>query len=437
MDVLYKQKSNVKKGGKRMKRAFGILAGLVFCSMVVAAGAMAQTPTTTSQSAGTVIHTVYNAYGVAVSGTQDSTTTTTSTTTKTVDGVTVTETSTTTSKIHSVLEWLGGTLKVVSSTGSNTTTDAAGRVTNTENYTDTYSYNANGDLISVSGSGTTTSTTYDANGVKTGSTSGTLTRTYEVRNGQALLIGQSVNGKIFDKDCVLSGEFTSNTTNTYADYKGGQWVLTQSVTESYTARYDGLANSAAGHNDIGSWTRTTRTTNYTRNAAGTITGISTTMTGTRFDVTGIDGGVVSGIRSTLTSYTANYSFDSTLGWFLADDTQTWTQDPPPPPPAGYDPAATGTVFQGDDGQWYMNVKVWTNEEGTTYETITVTLDLSGLSDQEQSEVVAILQKHAASGDLLTLFGLSQDGTLSNGAILQVLGIGNGPFDSRPDSGFII
>ena len=335
MDTLFKQKRNVKKGGKMMKRAFGILIGLVVCSMVVAVGAMAQTPST-SQSGTTVIHTVYNAYGVAISGTQHSETVTT--TTSVVDGAT--QTSTTTSIVDSILQWLGGSLKVVSTTGSNTTTDAAGRVTSTENYTDTYEYNSTGDLVHVSGSGTSTTTTYDADGVKTGSTSGSLTRTFEVRNGQALLIGQSVTGQSFDKDGVLVGEFTSNTTNTYADYRGGQWVLTQSVTESYQGQYNGLDNAAAGHNDVGSWTRTTRTTTYTRNAGGTVTGMSTTMTGTKFDVTGISGGVVSGIHSTLTSYVANYQFDATLGWFLADDTQTWTQDPDSTP---YDPWTQGTL----------------------------------------------------------------------------------------------
>lgn len=110
-----------------------------------------------------------------------------------------------------------------------------------------------------------------------------------------------------------------------------------------------------------------------------------------------------------------------------------TPDNPPPPPSSNpsDPAATGTIFRGADGQWYMNVKVWTNEEATKYETITIQLDLSGLSEQQRSEVEVILQNRAASGDLLTLFGLSPGGVLSNGTILQVLGVGRGPFDSHP------
>jgi hypothetical protein len=104
---------------------------------------------------------------------------------------------------------------------------------------------------------------------------------------------------------------------------------------------------------------------------------------------------------------------------------------PPPDFGSDDPAVTGSVYQAEDNTYHMKVKVWTNEEKTTWEEIDIELDLSALDDATRAEVESILQEYADSGMDLTLYGLSEGGVLYKGAILQVLGLGKGPFEDHP------
>lgn len=104
-------------------------------------------------------------------------------------------------------------------------------------------------------------------------------------------------------------------------------------------------------------------------------------------------------------------------------------DPTPPPPAGGgDPAATGTIgYDEATGQYYMEVEVWTNEEGVNRleETIKVYLDLS-LADENTKEAIA-----NSVGQKIIVHGYSEGGVLEDGYILQVIGLGAGPFEKHP------
>jgi hypothetical protein len=109
-------------------------------------------------------------------------------------------------------------------------------------------------------------------------------------------------------------------------------------------------------------------------------------------------------------------------------TQEIINDPEPP---RADPAATGTILL-KDGKWYMEVVVWTNPQGTTYEVITVELDLETALEIPLEEMEEILREFAKSGELLTLYGYSDKGILYEGAVLQVVNLGKGPFGNHPD-----
>lgn len=118
-----------------------------------------------------------------------------------------------------------------------------------------------------------------------------------------------------------------------------------------------------------------------------------------------------------------------LGMFAID---TSGFDPEPEPdPASSDPAVTGGVYQDNQGNWHMQVMVWTNKEKTEWGKVDITLDLSSLGDQDLANIENILADYADSGQNLTLYGLTPTGEISQGYTLQVLGLGKGPFEEHP------
>ncbi|MCD6583871.1 MAG: hypothetical protein J7K71_04220, partial [Candidatus Omnitrophica bacterium] len=96
-----------------------------------------------------------------------------------------------------------------------------------------------------------------------------------------------------------------------------------------------------------------------------------------------------------------------------------------------DPAATGKVWQDEQGNWHMSVIVWTDKEKTEWEKVDIILDLSLLDEDTKAEIEGILAEYAKSGKNLTLYGLTSTGTIYEGAVLQVLGLGKGPFEEHP------
>lgn len=331
--LMIKNKKINRKEVKKMKRIFTMFVGLALCSMFLAANAMADPAPITSYSQVIEVHTVYNQFGVAIGST--SKTTTTITTEK--DGETSTTISVTT--VHA--EWEGGSLKTKTVESTSDTTSSDGSTSHSE-YTDTYVYDEDGKLVSVSGTGSSNS--YDAE-KKQWSYGTTITRNFEVRDGQALLISQTESGYTNDNDGNRISTYTSTTTNSDWVYAGGNWVSNTSTTHSHTDVLDGVSGGNGG------WTDMTRTTTYTRNAAGTITGISGSISGEQFQVTGIDPetGEVSGIHYTLTAIDGqpmlDFRFDSQMGWYLAGENYQWVSDPQDTQP--YDPWTQGTLAMVD------------------------------------------------------------------------------------------
>ncbi len=99
------------------------------------------------------IHNQYNAFGIAVSSTQISTQTIT---TEDKDGNKTTSVTTTITKSS----YHNGALKTDTITSDSITTDSKGNITSISHYEDTYHYDKNGFLESVSGKGTSENYTY-------------------------------------------------------------------------------------------------------------------------------------------------------------------------------------------------------------------------------------------------------------------------------------
>lgn len=359
------------------------------------------------------VETYYNAFGMAV---KQATTTTTVQTAEGEDGSIATTTTTTVV----TATWHAGSLKTDTVVGSSQTVDSQENVTASSEYTDTYSYDSNGMLASVSGSGT-----YDTYDPETGQrTSGTITRKFEVRDGQALLISEVRSGTTSDKNGEATGETSSTTTYSYV-YAGGQWVVNQATTTTDTIMY--------GEGEPRFEEHTTFTTTYDINEYSQITGISRTGEGTRI-VRGSIGpnGEPSELVFNMGNYSAEASWHPNMGWYISKESYDWVLDTSNGEWEGSgDPAATGTVYQGEDGQWYMDVTVWSDESNTEYENITINLDLDALSPEARATLIEILQEYADSGEQLTLFGITADGTLSDQNTLEVLGLGKGNFDNHP------
>ncbi|MDD2702388.1 MAG: hypothetical protein PHC33_00020 [Candidatus Omnitrophica bacterium] len=212
----------------------------------------------------------YNAFGVAVSGTQRLLTTTISTNDEGQRQVTVTETT-------NQLESTGGSLKVVSSHLESDTASDDGANSHTEGDT-TYTYNANGQLAGASGTAHTTgdrgrAPNEDGEMEDLGTFESDTTETYEIRNGQALRTRSVTTGTNFGPDGEETSTFTETTTYDY-DLVAGSWQLMSETSHSRSDSRDG------------SFSDITKTKTYQRNGDGIVTGLSQTATGTQFQANG-------------------------------------------------------------------------------------------------------------------------------------------------------
>jgi len=326
-----KNKKFKRKEVKKMKRIFALAAAVILA--IAVPNAMATTGTGTVSKYDQVIHvyTEYNAYGVAISST-NTTTTTVETTDK--DGNVTTQVSTTVTKST----YKNGNLSPDTSHIISTTTDGDGNVISKNDITDTYTYDNSGNLIGASGSGTMSSYDPDTGQTRTGS----ISRSFIIKDGQALLTNSTTsNGKIFDKNGSEIGSFTNSMTIADADYVylGGRWVPTKEVSVS-----------SSNMNDGGSET-VTRITTYTRDNHGVITNMSQTASGTRVEVTGNNNGGTSTVTYTLANYQVEVAFDQQMGWYIASESYDWQTVPPPS-----DPMIYGTVTTVDiDGVTYVAI----------------------------------------------------------------------------------
>lgn len=346
------KKYNNRKEVKKMKRLCALTMVLFFLagtSIVVAE------PHSELVERSTKVHTEFNAFGIAISST--------SIHTEVLDvtddegNVTTTRTVTTTEASYK-----NGSLKPDTSHTISTTINSEGQMLSKSEYTDTYVYDDAGHLISASGTGTFEA--WNAEGVL--SRSGTITRTFEIRDGQALMQSSVTTGDIFDKDGEVIGTFTNTTTYDEYQYLGGSWVLMNSTSTSASNMLDGSSETI------------TRVTTYSRNEHGTITGIGQTATGRRVVVTGATGeGQISQFTDELVDFSVVVKFHPNLGWYIASEDYEWrnidTITNPVNDDGGGDPVLYGEVVKVViDGVEYIGIKA---------DLIDI-LDGSGLQDAE-------------------------------------------------------
>ena len=306
-----------KSGGevKNMKRLIVLTICLATGLLLLGIGyAFAQnvtnTPVTSTQN--TSMHEVYSytAFGEAMSGTQTIKTVTT-TTGQDKNGKTQTKTTTTTTT--NKLEFIGGSLKISSSSMVSDSTGSDKSTSHTTGTT-TYTYNANGQLQAASGTAHTTGNRgQDANGQDIGTFTSDTTDTYQIKNGQALRTSSTTTGTNYGVGGAKTGDFKEDTTFNY-QIVAGSWQLMSEVTHTKSNEVNG------------SWTDITKTKTYQRDATGITTGLTQTATGTRFDSTAKNAaGVVVGQNLHMSNYTSTTAVDPQVGWYISGDSWDWVQ----------------------------------------------------------------------------------------------------------------
>lgn len=289
-------------------KGIGILAmAILFSFLLVTSGFCIITSTLDRTQ---LIETWFNAYGVATSGKQTS-----FSSMRTVDG---TNTSTTETTSYAYLKFIGGSLKMDNGDGVSNTTNSDGSKAKTTFASD-YIYSSTGVLTNATGSSTSD---YWRNGLNfsQGGSHSTSSDTYD----QAIitLYGQAVvkesNGTATNYGVGSTAGTAVSTTVDKTTYTntllGGQYSVTKEVANSTTTDKATFPNSSEHPIET-----TTYTTNYTRDTNGVCKGISRSAVGSRTVLLPDTGGKTS---ETL-DYTATYTFDTKMGYYMSYQREYW------------------------------------------------------------------------------------------------------------------
>lgn len=295
----------------------------------------------------TIAITNYNKYGMAIGSRSVTTSTTETYVDKDLNGdgdyvddgeVNVLD-STVITESTAETQWIGGSLKT--SSVSTVSTTFRGDDTTTSSYTDSYTYDADGNLTGASGSGNYYSIE-KTDGAVSGVTVGAITRTFGVKDGQALLLSSITEGSSYGKDVAATvgystdtdenitgiaipdgakanSTFTSGSVIRDSDYSylGGSWVVMAETqfSESNTLDTDGV--TVIGYN------HSAQQITYTRDANGIVTGMDQNLLYSDIkSVTGKDDGTTAISYSYIkpTTYTITSAFDSEDGWYISSET---------------------------------------------------------------------------------------------------------------------
>ena len=238
-------------------------------------------------------------------------------------------------------QWIGGSLKT--SSVSTVSTTFRGDDTTTSSYIDSYAYDADGNLTGTSGSGDYYSIE-KTDGAVSGVTVGAITRTFGVKDGQALLLSSITEGSSYGKDVAATvgystdadenitgiaipdgakanSTFTSGSVIRDSDYSylGGSWVSMAETqfSESNTLDTDGV--TVIGYN------HSAQQITYTRDANGIVTGMDQNLLYS--DIKSVTGKNTDGTPAISysyikpgTSYSITSAFDSEDGWYINSET---------------------------------------------------------------------------------------------------------------------
>ncbi len=298
--------TNIEKSWKEVKKMkrLAVLTVCLFLLGTVCACAQNVNNGNVTTTQNTLMHEVYtyNAFGVAVSGTQHIQTTTISTNDEGQRQVTVTETT-------NQLQSLGGSLKITSSHLESDSASDDGSSSHTEGDT-TYTYNGNGQLGAATGTAHTTGDRgVDDQGEDLGTFVSDTEETYEIRNGQAIRTQSVTTGTNSGPDGEQTSEFNETTTYDY-DMIAGSWQIMSETSNTVTNATDGSTSNI------------TKTKTYTRDGNGVCTGIAQTATGTQTQVNQ-NGGTTT---FTMQNYRADSAFDEKAGWYISGDSWDWVDN---------------------------------------------------------------------------------------------------------------
>ncbi|MDD5347779.1 MAG: hypothetical protein PHT59_04110 [Candidatus Omnitrophica bacterium] len=280
----------------------GILMIFIMGQAAVYAADSGQTSSViTDQSTNKTIHYTYNAYGVMTSSVENATITTTTTN---EEG----QASTTVQKSTTVSEWIGGSVKPVSSTGTIETKNAAGTVTDKGTFNTNYSYDSTtGALVGASGGGENWSYNTETGKLASHTTS---TDTYQIIDGQALRVKSTYSGTGYaDDGSTANSSISGSTTYNYEVIAGSHVLKSETSTQTTTMTSGEYTGSVI--------TQTT-TKGYTRNSNGQLTGL--TLSGSGSNESHVNGGSKTYTKK-LSDYTVK--LDPEQGYYISD--QWWTE----------------------------------------------------------------------------------------------------------------
>ena len=323
-----------------MKKICALIMGIsLLLGTTIAEATTTTLPTSTLKESTTIITTFFNAFGVAISSIS---TTTTVVETKDANGNITTDRTVTT--VNSTYK--DGGVKTDRVHTVATQRNAQGNELSKNEFTDTYTYNDKGELTGVSGKGISVSKDQARGHTNTGE----ITRTFIVRDGQALLTESKTTGTTKDRNGNQIGTFTNSTTIREADYQylGGVWVPMRQTSTTAFNRNNGDSQTI------------TRVLTYSRNEHGVITGLTQTASGREVVVTGNRGpGEVASQTSVIDGYTITTAFDPQMGWYIAEENITWRitdviRNPNPNP----DPMLYGEIVNiSIDGVEYIGISI--------------------------------------------------------------------------------
>lgn len=260
----------------------------------------------------------------------------------------------------------GKTPKLISS-HTHTDSFAGSSTTHSDSWT-TYGRDSEGRLTLAGSSFRADSETIDS---ETGQKviSHTEATQLEVRDGQLLILQTVTTSDTFDKNGTQTWTETTTETNTYGEYKNGQWLVTKTVSVSdghsmdktmrnIDANGDGVCDDVNGdgifderdqHEEWTEWSHEEITTTYTYDGYGRVTGAS--GSGTSKGVVNTGSAESPHYMSYTGTITITYFDPAThngaigVGQYVENRDYDELPDPPPPPaPApSYDPMIYGEV----------------------------------------------------------------------------------------------
>ena len=328
--------------------------------------------------------------------------------------------------------------------------DENGDITSVQGDWETTTYNSAGDPVTVTTAGGETSMRYNYDSF------GFLRSTEVIRDGETIATIHYKGGRedyVTDAEgdvvaeVAYDGEKRVSVTGTSVGFQALGLATPGNVGENerLTLTYNNMGLPEEITNEEGT---TVMRWLYTWNLPSTVDGIiaafnwddtpeSRTIAQTILDMSGISGVRNVGTVEYGTTEDGNSTYVTSvnlLGMFTLDTTDfdptaqefNWDDN------SWGDPAASGSVYEDENGDLYMITEYWTDEDGVVHnETLRIKLDTSVLTAEQIEVLKEGIKAIQEEGFNVTLYGESITGSLREGDTLVVFNLGKGEFESHP------